>query len=481
MWRRRSLAATLLTIVLSLGCGRTRNADPRIVSEWMRTLYGVIRVERISPPVASRLLGYATTALYSGLAAVDSTMPPLTGALNGFPELPHGAPGARYDAALTAVAAERTVLDSLLVEALPTTRSAVARLADSLEQARVAADVSAEIRSRSIDLGRRVGAGVVAWARADGFDKTRNRAYVAPSGPGLWANDAPGNTYATQSVSGATQFVALDNPANLLRSGNASDRGLILDRPKRAGLATLPSVNIAGASEPYWGEVRPFVLRRWDECTVPPPPPYSTDRNSAFYSDAREVHETALHLTPDQRDVALYWADNAGESGTPPGHWIAIASQIASRRGLAANEAAQLMVLTAIAQADAFIASWGYKYRYNLVRPRPYIRTVIDSMWEPLIPTPPFPEYPSGHSTQSAAAATVMTALFGDVAFDDSTGLAIGHDVRRFTSFTAAADEAGMSRVYAGIHFPSGNAGGKALGLCVGARVLERLHVSAKP
>jgi membrane-associated phospholipid phosphatase len=138
-------------------------------------------------------------------------------------------------------------------------------------------------------------------------------------------------------------------------------------------------------------------------------------------------------------------------------------------------------VLTATAQADAFIASWGYKYRFNSVRPRPYIRTVLDSTWEPLVPTPPFPEYPSGHSTQSAAAASVLTAVLGSVAFDDSSALTIGHDVRRFSSFIAAADEAGMSRVYAGIHFPSGNVAGRALGECVGAKVIERLHVTRRP
>jgi membrane-associated phospholipid phosphatase len=354
-------------------------------------------------------------------------------------------------------------------------------LADSLEQARSAADISAEIRSRSIDLGRRVGVAIVAWSHTDGFDSTRNRQYVAPTGPGLWANDAPGNTYAAQNVSAATQFVGLDNPANLLRSGNSSDRGLILDRPKRAGLATLPPVNISGASEPYWGQVRPFVLRRWDECAVPAPPAYSADRESALLRNALEVHETGLGLTPDQRKIALYWADNAGESGTPPGHWISIASQVGNQRGLPASEAARLMVLTAVAQADAFIASWGYKYRYNLIRPRPYIRRFIDSTWEPLIPTPPFPEYPSGHSTQSAAAATVLAAFVGEAAFVDSTSLTIGHDVRRFTSFTAAADEAGMSRVYAGIHFPVGNSGGKTLGQCIGAKVVERMNVSSRP
>jgi membrane-associated phospholipid phosphatase len=134
-----------------------------------------------------------------------------------------------------------------------------------------------------------------------------------------------------------------------------------------------------------------------------------------------------------------------------------------------------------VAQADGFIASWGYKYKLNSIRPRTYIRRMIDSTWEPLIPTPPFPEYPSGHSTQSSAAATAITAMLGDVAFDDSTGLSIGHAVRRFPSFRAAADEAGLSRIYGGIHFPAGNTGGRALGQCIGGKVVERLRVARVP
>jgi membrane-associated phospholipid phosphatase len=447
-----------------------------MVSEWMHTLYGAIRVERLSPPVASRLMGYASTALYAGLAAATPSMPPLTGQLNGLPELPRGERGIEYDATLTGVAAERLVLDSLLSEALPTTRAALARLADSLARDPVGRTIATDVRARSNDIGRRVGLAIVAWSRADGFDSTRARApYARPAGLAYWVNDAPANTYAAQNLSGASEFVALDNPANALRAGTVSDRGLILNRPKRSNVKSLPAVNMAGMSEPYWGSVRPFVLRTWSECPVPDPPPYATDTASLLYRDADVVRATRRRLTPEQRAIALYWADNAGESGTPVGHWLSIASQMVSARRLSAEAAARVMLLVSAAQADAFIATWGYKYRYTLIRPRTYIRRAMDTTWEPLIPTPPFPEYPSGHSTVSAAAATVLTSVLGNGAFDDSTGLTIGNPVRRFDSFDAAAREAGMSRIYAGIHFPYGNVGGRELGECVGGKVIERL------
>jgi len=219
-------------------------------------------------------------------------------------------------------------------------------------------------------------------------------------------------------------------------------------------------------------------LRSWDECPAPEPPAYSADTTSVRFHDAHDVFAAKTALTPEQREIALYWADNAGESGTPVGHWVSIAAQMVSERHLSAEDAARMMVFTSAAQADAFISSWGYKYKYNLIRPRTYIRRLIDSTWEPLIPTPPFPEYPSGHSTVSAAAAEVMTALLGDTPFEDSTSIMVGHDVRRFESFRAAAHEAGISRIFGGIHFPTGNMGGRALGECIGTKVVERLKVA---
>src|SRR6185436_13478865 len=126
------------------------------VSEWMHSLYGAIRVERLSPPVASRLMAYVTTALYSGLATSDRALPPLTGVLNGMPNLPAVDDPSDFDGTIAAVAAERVVVDSFLKESLPTTRAALSRLADSLVQARVALGVSSDIQLRSTELGTRI-------------------------------------------------------------------------------------------------------------------------------------------------------------------------------------------------------------------------------------------------------------------------------------------------------------------------------------
>ena len=470
--------SALLVVTSASGCASRTQSDPAMVAAWVRALYGVVRVERLSPPVASRLTAYAATALYAGLASVDRDLPALTGTLNGIPELPRAVDATRYDGSIVAVVAEKLVLDSLLREGLPTTHSAIAQLADSLKTDRVSHGVIPAARARSDSLGRRVGLAIVAWSRADGFDATRGRQYLPPAGDSLWFNDTPASNYATQNESAVSEFVALDNPANHQRAGNVSDRGLILSRPKPAAARTLPAVNISGATEPYWHELRPFALRSWNACPLPQPPQYGIDSSSALFANARTVYQTKQTLTAAQRITALYWADNAGETGTPVGHWLSIAGQMISERQLSTNSAARLVLATAVAQADAYIAAWGYKYQFNLLRPRSYIRRMIDSAWEPQIPTPPFPEHPAGHSSQSSAAASVMTALLGVTPFTDSTSVSLGHAVRAFASFQAASEEAGQSRIYGGIHYPSGNRAGLALGRCIGDTVSARLQLT---
>jgi hypothetical protein len=447
----------------------------------MRNYYGLIRAERISPPVASRVLAYAAVGLHEGLATASPGLISLAGRLNGLDALPRPDPDKRYDPVLVALASERMVLDSLFAEGLPATRAALAVLADSLETARVALGIPRAMQVESRNLGARLGAAILAWAARDGFDETRTKPYRPPVGPQYWVNDSRVNEYTPQNLTAVSDFVALDNPGATLRPGAASERALATTRPKAADIRTLKAVNPTGATEPWWGTLRPFALRSVDECPAPPPVAWSTSPGSPFYAEAKRVYDVGHALTEKQRQTMLYWADNPGQTGTPVGHWLAIGSQLVTQRRLSADQAAELFVLMTLAQADAFIAVWHGKYRWNLIRPVTYIRRHIDPAWTPAIITPSFPEYPSAHSAQSAAVANVLTDLLGPMAFEDSTNLALGHAVRRYASFQEAADEAAESRLYGGIHYPMGKENGKDVGRCVGRLVLARLRARATP
>jgi hypothetical protein len=157
-------------------------------------------------------------------------------------------------------------------------------------------------------------------------------------------------------------------------------------------------------------------------------------------------------------------------SSTPPGHWISIALQVLERDHAPLEKSADILMRVSVAEADAFIGCWQTKFLYDLVRPLTYIRRVIDPKWETLISTPPFPEYTSGHSVSSAAAALVLTSILGDnVAFEDHTGDRDGLPGRKFTSFWDAAEQAGISRLYGGIHYRAAIEVGLAQGRCIGA------------
>jgi hypothetical protein len=210
------------------------------------------------------------------------------------------------------------------------------------------------------------------------------------------------------------------------------------------------------------------------------PPAFSTAPASDFYAAGLEVYHVGLGLTAEQKAIADYWSDGAGATGTPPGHWIAIMSQIARHDDLSLAEEAEAYARVGIAVHDAFIACWNTKYIYNLQRPVTYIDDHIDATWSPYLVTPGFPSYTSGHSTQSGAAAHVLTDMFGSKRFTDTThtdhGLVPTQEPRTFGSFDEAAAEAAVSRLYGGIHFPFDNDDGLASGQCIGQAITDRVH-----
>jgi hypothetical protein len=472
--------AFVLVAALLAGCAqRPAPADPQLVAQWLRTSLAFVRSERLGPPVAARISAYGAIALYEGLAAdPGSRLRSLAGQVNGLERLPAPPAGRPVDGAVAAASAERVVLDSLFRDGFASTRRTIDSLAAAQVAARRTQGVDDELRERSERHGEALGHAILAWAATDGFFATRGRPWAPPTQLGQWVNTVTTDQYVPQGLSGESDVVLANDPGTALDPSRASERQLFVNRPKAANpRTTLPTFNPVRPTEPYWGTLRTFVLRDGDECPAGTPPAYSEEKGSPFWTMARELYDSASVVTAEKREVALFWSDNPVATGTPGFHWVSVVNQMIPRRGLDAEQAAELYALTTMAIHDAFVGCWKEKFRSLVVRPVAYVQKAIDPHFAPLFATPPFPEYPSGHSTLSAAASRVLIATLGDtIAFDDSTQVDIGRAPRHFRSFSAARDEVAISRVYGGIHYMPAVMDGVRQGECIGAKVVARLR-----
>ncbi len=478
MHRRAFHAATTLLVACLIACSKpVPPADAGFVARWTATHYALARAERLSPVNASRVSVYAAIALYEGWAAFSDSLRTLAGQLNGLDSLPKPQRGQRYDPASVAVEAQTTVLLQLFREGFASTGVAIRALHDSLLGARVAQGVSRAIQARSQEYGDTLGKALLSWAAKDRYLETRTMSYTLPQGPGYWVPTATEAEYRSQNLSAEQDLVQFDNPTAAARPGVIGDRSLTVNRPKRMGTTLVPGINVTQPLEPHWGELRPFALQSADSCQAVPPMPFSTDKHSPFYAQVDSTYQIGRHLTPEQAQIGYFWADNPGESGTPSGHWLGIISQLALQRGLSPERAVEVYALAAIGMADAFIVCWRLKYQTDLIRPVTYIQRYIDPKWHPLLLTPPFPEFASGHAIQSRATAEILTTLLGDGhGFDDATHIPLGHPVRHFASFVEAAEQVGMSRVYGGIHYLMSYRIGEDQGRCIARSILARVR-----
>lgn len=250
-----------------------------------------------------------------------------------------------------------------------------------------------------------------------------------------------------------------------------------------------PPVYMA-AVEPYWNRIRPLIVDLCSQFRPDPALPFSTDKNSTFYKQVLEVYKTGQNLSPDQKSIAGFWDCNpfavtteghlnfAIKKISPGGHWISIAGLVCRKENTDIMKSAAAYSLTAIALFDGFIICWDEKYRSNVIRPETYINKYMDESWRPLLQTPPFPEYSSGHSVVSTAAAAMLTYLFGATfSFDDDTEVEYGLPVKRFSSFTEACNEAAISRLYGGIHYRAAIENGQKQGSDLGKWILKKIKL----
>lgn len=403
--------------------------DSYAVQSWYDLMLKlVLETPGHTPPVAARSFAHAGVALYEAVLGGTRQHHSLAGQLNGLTTLPQRKYGNAYSVPLTANAALARITKKLFQNASAANRQKIEAL-ETANEKMYAATSSEVILHRSKEYGYRIADAVFNWSTTDGghegYLNNFPAGYVSPAGEDKWIPTPPGF-----------------QPAML----------------------------------PYWGANRAMVAANSAGSIDPPAPPvFSTTSNSLLYQSAYEVYQTTMNLSTEQRTIALYWNDGAG-SFTPPGHNIAIALQLIRNLHLNLSQAAILLAKVGIALNDAAIVCWRAKYQYNLLRPLTFINRYIDGSWTPLITTPPFPSYASGHATFSGATASILTSEIGPaVSFTDSTKMVDGFTPRSFGNFSAYAEEAAVSRLYGGIHYGFDNANGFRCGQSV-AKNVEQLQ-----
>jgi len=406
----------------------TDSLAPDVAVEWMQLVYERVREDGISAPGASRLYAYTAAALYESILPGMPNNFTLYGQLNDFPDVPYPEEDAVHDWISVANGAISTLVDGLFEDQSQASRDAFAMLRQTWAERR-RGDVTQDVIDRSLAYGDIVGASLLDWANDDGYWESRGRIYEPPVGPRYW----------------------------------------------------IPTAAEQVSIEPYWGEQRPFVLEYADECAFYMDYDYSEDPVSVFYAQALEVYEVGRNLTEEQQEIARFWVDTPGQTGTPSGHWLLIEGALVDQFEMSLNRAAEMYIKTNVALADSFISAWWLKYRDPLLRPETYINAQIDPRWSPYIASPNFPEYPSGHSVTSGAASEVLQSMFGQVAFTSVTEPSGRRMQRSFTSFRQAAQEAAISRMYGGIHYRAAIENGLQQGQCIGKAAFNRITLRSLP
>lgn len=258
--------------------------------------------------------------------------------------------------------------------------------------------------------------------------------------------------------------------------------------PKEGKWYPTPPAYMA-AVEPEWRTIRTFFIKDLKDFSPAPPAGYSLEIGSTFHEQLYEVYHTTENLTEEEQLIANFWdcnPFNVTYSGhmaigikkiSPGGHWIGITGIASKKAGLSFKESIYIHTLVAMALHDAFVSCWEEKYKSDRIRPVTAINKHIDPAWQPLLQTPPFPEYTSGHSVISKTSAVILTDYFGEnFDFIDTSEIYFGLPERAFDSFFQAADEAAISRLYGGIHFRDAIEVGVIQGEKIGQYILQTIH-----
>ena len=427
--RARSHRRTALALLAVLLAGASSPAHADAVLDWNAVLLSAIRLARPPPPMAARDMAIMNTAVYDAVNAAS--------ALRYRPYRYDGPPVLGASAEAAASAAAYRVLSHLFPEIAAQAPSLAARMQALYDHA--TGDATAPAVAIGVALGDRQADAILAARAHDGADASPPP-YLGDTATGRWRPTPPG---------------------------------------------------MAPGTLPQWPQVTPWAMTAPTQFRPPGPPPLTSTTWAGSLNMVEALGSAKSEVRgPERTEIALFWADLDGTE-TPPGHWLDIAISVAADRALDLLQNARLLALVSVAEADAGIVAWDAKYAYSAWRPITAIaeaessgnaEVMAEPGWTPLLATPPFPEYVSAHSTFSSAAATALRLFFGDdrVAFtahSDAEGLS--GVTRHFASFSSAAEEAGMSRIYGGIHFRFSHLDGNAAGRNLGQYVFDNFFQSA--
>jgi hypothetical protein len=356
-----------------------------------------------TPPVASRAYGLGGLTMYESIVGGLSNNQSLVGQLSALTTLPTTEAGKEYNWAISANAAEATIMSALYAEVSRPQAVANQRVIDSLEvilKNSYQVNVAQDIVERSEKLGQDIANAIFEWSKTDGGHEGYKRnfptTYLVPVFDGAWQPTENGQKIPMQ---------------------------------------------------PTWGTNRTFVPAN-QNMVIPTPIPFSSSLVSPYFSTYFEVYTKSKSLTDEEKAIAVWWADNPVETFTPPGHSYNIANIAVKQTKIGLGKAAEAFARTGITVNDAFINCWKCKFKFNNERPYTMLRRTVDANWKPFWPAPPFPGFPSGHATQSGAVSTVLTNFFGDnFAFVDDSHVGRGSDAstgivfkaRSFKSFSQFA------------------------------------------
>lgn len=432
IYLRKILLLMLLTSTFSVKAFKAKTEPTKYLQPTIFALTMVMLHDVVNPPAASRFYSYSLLGAHEILAQHDKSIPSPSTYVKGFPKIIIQNK-AEYDYHLATLYCILETGKRMLPSGFQLEEDQKKILENWKKDG-----YSEQIITNSISVAQEVSQKMVVWAKNDGYLKLSTlRRYKPVREEGYWYPTPP---------------------------------------------AYMEAV------EPNWRTIRPMVIDTCNQFKPVPPTPYSAEKNSSFYKLANDVYEAGKNLNLEQRTIASFWDCNPFAINTsghmaigfkkmsPGGHWMNITSIASKKAKLLFGQSLLLHSFVATTLMDAFISCWDEKYRSNRIRPETVINKLIDIHWQPLLQTPPFPEYTSGHSVISTASAEVLTYFLGDsFEYIDDSEIYFDLQPRKFTSFHQAAKEAAISRFYGGIHYMDAIENGQIQGGNLGKFVVKKI------